>query len=130
MKVGARLTSPRELVNRAPTFIFTILRIEYMFPAMENQLEVAAKRMLTTLTSSSEPLKPLYLQPDRAIFLAEGSGIVLKVYSEGRTLQYEYAVAQKALASGVPIPEVLALEVAQLTVLAMKRVVGKPLSSS
>jgi aminoglycoside phosphotransferase (APT) family kinase protein len=101
-----------------------------MFPTMENQLEGAARKTLVTLTGSSELLKPLYLQPDRAIFLAEGSGIVLKVYSEGRTLQHEYAVAQKAQAIGVPIPELLALEVAQPTVLAMKRVVGKPLSSS
>jgi aminoglycoside phosphotransferase (APT) family kinase protein len=95
----------------------------------ENQLEGAAKRTLANINGSSESLKPLYLQPDRAIFLAEGSGIVLKVYSEGKTLEFEYAMVQKAWAKGVPTPEILRLETGQLTVMAMKQVVGKPLSS-
>jgi len=37
-------------------------------------LEIAAKRTLVRLTGSEEILKPLYLQPDRALFLAEKFG--------------------------------------------------------
>ena len=38
---------------------------------ISQELELAAKRMLTRITGPEVTLKPLYLQPDRAIFLAE-----------------------------------------------------------
>jgi len=47
---------------------------------VNQELEVAAKRMLTHIAGSEDTLKPLYLQPDRALFLAENPGIIFKVY--------------------------------------------------
>ena len=92
-------------------------------------LEVAAKRTLTHIAGSEDTLKPLYLQPDRALFLAENRRIILKVYMAGTALQREYATAQKAASMGVPIPKMLGLEAGSPTVLAMEQVLGHPLSS-
>src|SRR6266700_5548317 len=61
---------------------------------VNQELEVAAKRTLTHITGSEDTLKPLYLQPDRALFLAENPGIIFKVYLTGKALQREYAIAQ------------------------------------
>jgi aminoglycoside phosphotransferase (APT) family kinase protein len=98
--------------------------------AFVNQaLEVAAKRTLTHLTGSEDTLKSLYLQPDRALFLAENLRIILKVYTAGTALQREYATAQKAASIGVPIAKMLGLEAGPPAVLAMKQVLGHPLSS-
>ncbi len=47
---------------------------------MHNSLEQAAKRTLAKIIGADEMLKPLYQQPDRAIFLAENAEIILKVY--------------------------------------------------
>jgi aminoglycoside phosphotransferase (APT) family kinase protein len=47
----------------------------------------------------------------------------------GNALQREYDVAQKAASVGVPIPEMLGFEAGQPAVLAMKQVIGQPLSS-
>jgi len=47
----------------------------------------------------------------------------------GKALQREYAIAQKAGAMGVPIPEMLGFEAGPPAVLAMKQVIGRPLSS-
>jgi len=44
-------------------------------------------------------------------------------------LQHEYTIAQKAVAMGVPIPEMLGFEAGPPAVLAMKQVIGRPLSS-
>ncbi|MBA2678237.1 MAG: aminoglycoside phosphotransferase family protein [Ktedonobacteraceae bacterium] len=96
---------------------------------MINPLELAAKRTLAKIIEAEESLKPLYLQPDRAVFLAANAGIILKVYDEGRTLEKEYETAQKAAARGVPISEVLLFDATQPAVFAMKQVIGKPLSS-
>jgi aminoglycoside phosphotransferase (APT) family kinase protein len=96
---------------------------------MENLLELAANKTLAKITDSEEMLKPLYLQPDRAIFLAANSGIILKVYVEGKTLEKEYATAQEAQTRGVPVPEMLLLDASQPAVLAMRQVIGRPLSS-
>ncbi len=96
---------------------------------VNQELEVAAKRTLTHLTGSKESLTPLYLQPDRALFLAENLRVVLKVYMAGKALEREYAIAQKAASIGVPIPEILRFEAGQPAVLAMKQVMGHPLSS-
>ncbi len=93
------------------------------------ELALAAKRTLAHITWSEESLKPLYLQPDRALFLAEKLGIVLKVYMAGKTLQREYAIAQKAESIGVPIPKIIGFEAGQPAVLAMKQIIGHPLSS-
>jgi hypothetical protein len=54
---------------------------------INQELEFAAKRMLTHITGSEEILQPLYLQPDRALFFAINANIILKVYMEGKTLQ-------------------------------------------
>lgn len=99
---------------------------------MDYQLEQAATRTLVKLIDidTEEALIPLYIQPDRAVFLAENAGIVLKVYLHGKTLAQEYATAQKAQAMGVPIPKILLLETTYPGVLAMKYVVGEPLSSA
>ena len=96
---------------------------------MNNHLEQAAQRTLAKITGSEEALKPLYLQPDRAIFLASNSGIILKVYIEGHSLQRERATMQQVQASRVPIPEIVLLDIAQPSVLAMKYVAGHYLSS-
>ena len=96
---------------------------------MNNHLERAAQRTLTKITGSEEELKQLYLQPDRAIFLASNSGIILKVYREGPTLQCEHEVMQQLQAIGVPIPEILMLDLSQISVLAMSYVLGHSLSS-
>jgi hypothetical protein len=45
---------------------------------VNQDLELAAKRTLTHITGSEDSLKPLYLQPDRALFLAENLRIILK----------------------------------------------------
>jgi hypothetical protein len=101
-----------------------------MCNAFFNQdLEAAAKKMLTHLTRSEDILKPLYLQPDRAIFLAENLRIILKVYLAGKALQREFVILQKAASIGVPIPETLGFAVGPPSVLAMKQVLGHPLSS-
>ena len=60
---------------------------------MMHNLEQAAKRTLAKIIGADEVLKPLYLQPDQAVFLAENAGIILKVYVEGNTLQQEYTMA-------------------------------------
>ncbi len=96
---------------------------------MNNHLERAAQKTLTKIIGSEEALQPLYLQPDRAIFLASNSKIILKVYGEGSSLQREHAIMQQVQARGVPIPEILLLAIAQPSVLAMRQVIGHPLSS-
>ena len=104
--------------------------VENMNNAFINQeLELAAKRTLTRITGSEDTLKPLYLQPDRALFLAEKLRIVLKVYIAEKILQHEYDIAQKAASMGVPIPEIIGFEAGEPAVLAMKQVIGHPLSS-
>jgi hypothetical protein len=47
------------------------------------EFEAAAKRMLAKIDSSQDTLKLLYLQPDRALYLTENSGIVFKLYRDG-----------------------------------------------
>jgi aminoglycoside phosphotransferase (APT) family kinase protein len=96
---------------------------------VNQELELAAKRTLAHISGSDNTLKPLYLQPDRAIFLAGNVDIILKVYVEGKTLQYEYDIAQNVASIGVPIPRILGFEAGQPAVLAMKYVRGHPLSS-
>jgi hypothetical protein len=55
---------------------------------VNQDLELAAKRTLTHITGSEDSLKPLYLQPDRAFFLAENLRIILKVYMAGEEIFY------------------------------------------
>ncbi|GHO70090.1 hypothetical protein KSC_089820 [Ktedonobacter sp. SOSP1-52] len=94
-----------------------------------HSLALAATDMLTRLTGSREPLKPLYTQPDRAIFLAEEARIILKVYSDVRALRCDYKVAQQAASAGLPTPKILNFEAGPPAVFAMRQVIGVPLSS-
>ncbi len=96
---------------------------------MNDYLEQAAQRTLTKIIGSQEVLQPLYLQPDRAIFLASNAGIILKVYEEWRSLQREYATMGHVQSRGIPIPDILLFDTEQPNVLAMKYVVGQPLTS-
>src|SRR5215472_4786319 len=93
-------------------------------PFVNQELEVAAKRTLTHIVGSEDTLTPLYLQPDRALFLAENLHIIFKVYMAGKALQREYIIAQKAGSIGIPIPGMLGLEAGPPAVLAMKQVIG------
>ena len=71
----------------------------------------------------------MYLQPDRALFLAENVQLVLKVNVAGNTLQHEYEIARKAASIGVPTPTILGFAAGRPAVLVMKQVIGHPLSS-
>ncbi len=98
-------------------------------PFVNPTLKAAAHNMLAHLTRSEDNLKPLYLQPDRALFLAENQRIVFKIYTAEATLRHEYASVQKAASLGVPTAEILAFEAGPPAALAMKQVIGQPLSS-
>jgi aminoglycoside phosphotransferase (APT) family kinase protein len=93
-----------------------------------NKLELAAKTSLTKYVGKLEALTPLYIQPDRATFLAASSQLILKVYVDKTALQKEVEVAREAQAAGVPTPEMIGLDIDELAVLTMKRVKGAPLS--
>jgi hypothetical protein len=62
-------------------------------------LERAAKRALTHFTGLEDSLKPLYLQSDRAVFLAEHIQVVLKVYVPGNVLKHENKAVNLTLPS-------------------------------
>ena len=96
---------------------------------LDRDLELAARRALRYITGSEAALKPLYLQSDRALFLAENLHIVLKVYLAVKVLQREYAIAQKAASIGIPVPKMLGFEAGPPAVLAMEQVTGRSLSS-
>jgi aminoglycoside phosphotransferase (APT) family kinase protein len=96
---------------------------------IDQQLELAAKRVLNHITGTTENLKPLYLQPDRAIFLAENLHMILKVYMAESSLQHDYDIAQKAASIGIPTPKILGFQEGQPAVFAMQQVIGCPLSS-
>jgi aminoglycoside phosphotransferase (APT) family kinase protein len=93
-------------------------------------LKLAALGCLARLTGEEEELQALYLQPDRAVYLAECAGIVLKVYADDVLLSREWRAARMARAAGVPTPELLAFVAGPPAVIAMRRVVGQPLSSA
>lgn len=92
-------------------------------------LEAAARGCLRRLTGAEEALRSLYLQPDRAVYLAEQAQIVLKVYTAGATLAREWAVARRARAAGIPAAEPMGFAPGHPAVLAMRQVIGRPLSS-
>ncbi len=94
-----------------------------------SKLELAAKTSITKYAGKSEALTPLYVQPDRAIFLAMSSRFVLKVYVDKTALQKEVEVARQAQAAGVPTAEMIGLDIDELAVLTMKQVMGTPLST-
>lgn len=94
-----------------------------------HELALAASSVLTRLTGSDGVMKPLYLQPDRAIFLAEEVHIILKVYRDVPALRRDYAVAQQAASAGLLTPEILDFEEGPPAVFAMRQVIGVPLSS-
>lgn len=92
-------------------------------------LEAAAQHCLARLSDAGVPLRALYRQPDRAIYLAEASCIVLKVYVDAAALRREWAVAQRARAAALPVPELLAFAPGPPAVIAMRHVAGRPLTS-
>jgi hypothetical protein len=96
---------------------------------VNQELELAAKRTLAHITRLEDTLKTQYLQPDHALFLAENLRIILKIYMADKALQREHDIGQKAASIGVPIPKMLGFEAGQPAVLAMKQVIGHPLSS-
>ena len=96
---------------------------------IDEELEVAAKKALNNITGSTDSLKLLYLQSDRALFLAENLHIILKVYRAERPLQRDYGIAQKAASIGLPIPKILGFVAGHPAVFAMEQVKGHPLSS-
>jgi aminoglycoside phosphotransferase (APT) family kinase protein len=93
-------------------------------------LQRAAQAGLVELVGTAEPLQALYLQPDRAVFLADSSRIVLKAYADGDLLRRDWHTMQAARSAGVPTPEPLAFSPGPPAVLAMRQVVGQPLSSA
>lgn len=97
--------------------------------SLDSNLEFAARKSLRKYIANEEPLIPLYLQPDRAVFLAKASKIILKVYLESNPLKREFEVAEKAKAVGIPLPEMIGLGIEEYTVLAMKQVIGTPLNT-
>jgi aminoglycoside phosphotransferase (APT) family kinase protein len=93
-------------------------------------LQHAAQTRLVELTGADEPLRALYLQPDRAVFLAEHSGIVLKAYADGDLLHRDWQAMQAARSADVPTPEPLAFSPGPPAVIAMRQVIGQLLSSA
>ena len=93
-------------------------------------LEAAAIAYLRRLTGTEEALRTLYLQPDRAVYLAEQARTVLKVYTDGATLAREREVAQRAHAAGIPVAEILGFADGPPAVLAMRQVIGRTLSAA
>jgi aminoglycoside phosphotransferase (APT) family kinase protein len=94
------------------------------------ELQSAALALLAELTAAAEPLQALYLQPDRAVFLAERSRVVLKAYADGDLLYRDWHAMQEARSAGVPTPELLAFSPGPPAVFAMRQVVGQPISSA
>jgi len=93
-------------------------------------LRLSALACLAEFTDSAARLQPLYLQPDRAVYLAEHSGIVLKVYVDAELLRQEWRATQAARSAGVPTPELLAFVPGPPAVIAARYVAGQPLSSA
>jgi hypothetical protein len=67
---------------------------------VNHELEAAAKKILIHLIDSEDTLISLYLQPDRAIFLAEHLHLVFKVYLDEKVLQHEKESALKLALDG------------------------------
>lgn len=95
-----------------------------------NDFKSAAKQSLFKHTKTNDTLEVLLHQPDRAIFLAKDTKLVLKVYEDKNALEKEYLMIQKIHKMGIPVPEILGLDVGNLTVLVMRYVEGSPLTSS
>jgi aminoglycoside phosphotransferase (APT) family kinase protein len=93
-------------------------------------LKEAALACLADLDGAEDLLQALYLQPDRAVFLAERARIVLKVYAEGDLLQRDWQAMRAARSAGVPTPEPLVFSPGPPAVFAMRQVVGQALSSA
>jgi aminoglycoside phosphotransferase (APT) family kinase protein len=92
-------------------------------------LKQAALDCLANIAERDDSLQPLYLQPDRAVYLAERSGVVLKAYADSDLLGREWRAMQVARSAGVPTPEPLAFTPGPPAVLATRFVAGEPLSS-
>jgi aminoglycoside 2''-phosphotransferase len=83
---------------------------------------------LKQITNIEEELKELYVQPDRAIYLAPNQKLIFKVYSEGSVLKKEADMLIKAREVKVLVPKVIALIEEEPTVLVMEAIEGSPLT--
>lgn len=93
-----------------------------------HDLARAARRWLGPSGAGDEPLQPLYLQPDRAVYLAPRAGVVVKVYAEADLLERDWRTTQLARSVGVPTADILGFDPGPPAVLALRRVVGQPLA--
>lgn len=91
--------------------------------------EEIAHKALRQIIQNDEGLKPLYVQPDRAIYLASSSKIILKVYSETELLQKEFDMYSLAQSIGVPTPYVYELVKSNPSVLVLEALDGIPITS-
>ncbi|PWU23248.1 hypothetical protein C5B42_03730 [Candidatus Cerribacteria bacterium 'Amazon FNV 2010 28 9'] len=90
--------------------------------------EIAAKHALAKYSPIAEELTPLASQPDRQVFLAPQAKIILKAYTDGKILEKEHTITQKAERAGILVPHVMGIEVGNPTILVMEYINGKPLN--
>ncbi len=88
-----------------------------------------AKNILKKYFDADDDLEPLYIQPDRQVFLAPKLKVVLKIYVEGDALKREFDATQKAAEAGVPTATILRFEQGSPSVLLLKYVSGESISS-
>lgn len=93
-------------------------------------LERAARRYLADLAGTRDDLRPLYLQPGRAVYLAERSGIILKVYVDGAILQRDWDATHLAREAGLPTAVALGFNSGPPALYAMRRAVGQSLGAA
>ena len=94
-----------------------------------HDLAATARRYLSGIAAGEEEVRTLYLQPDRAVFLAAQSGIVVKVYAEHDLLRRDWEFARLARSAGLPTAEPLAFDPGPPALFAMRRVFGQPLGA-
>lgn len=96
---------------------------------MENQeFKNAALQALKQFSQQKEDLKELYIQPDRAVYLAPTQKLIFKVYSDKSLLQKEADMLNKAKEVGMLVPEVIALINGEPTILVMEAIEGSPIT--
>ncbi len=94
-----------------------------------SDFSLLAKNILKKYFKVDDDLEPLYIQPDRQVFLAPKLKVVLKIYVEGDALKREFDATQKAAEAGVPTATVLGFEQGSPSVLLLKYVSGESISS-
>lgn len=98
-------------------------------PRPEHDLELVARRWIATTHFPDEPLRPLYLQPDRAVYLLEAADVVIKVYADQDLLQRDWETTQLARGVGVPTPDAIDFVHGSPALYAMRRARGRPLAT-